>query len=159
MKYYIEIDSGTPNARVLETAVPHMWPGAKRISAKAGKARLKAEAIKYLQSILKPGDTVYCILRNVSRSGMSRQIDFLVAESDDSSFKPHSISGLVATALDYPQADGGALKVGGCGMDMGFSVVYNLGAALWPNGTPKPHGRRNGQPDSDGGYALKHSWL
>lgn len=158
MKHYIELDSGTPNARILETTVPHMWPNAKRLSAKAGKARLKAEAIKYLQGMLKPGDTVYCILRNVSRSGMSRQIDFLVAKSD-AGCKPHHISHWIARALDYPQADGGALKVGGCGMDMGFEVVYNLGRALWPNGTPKPHGRRNGEPDSDGGYALKHSWL
>lgn len=158
MKHYIELDSGLPSARVLETTVPHMWPNAKRLSAKAGKARLKAEAIKYLQGMLKPGDTVYCILRNVSRSGMSRQIDFLVAESD-AGCKPHSISGLIADALEYPQADGGALKVSGCGMDMGFNVVYNLGATLWPNGTPNPHGRRNGEPDSDGGYALKHSWL
>lgn len=23
----------------------------------------------------------------------------------------------------------------------------------------EPHGRRNGDPDSDGGYALKHRWL
>lgn len=37
--------------------------------------------------------------------------------------------------------------------------VYSLGRTLWPDGTRAPHGRRNGQPDSDGGYALKHSWL
>jgi len=43
--------------------------------------------------------------------------------------------------------------------DMGFQIVYQLGQRMWPDGTPKPHGRRNGQPDSAGGYALKHQWL
>jgi hypothetical protein len=42
---------------------------------------------------------------------------------------------------------------------MGFAAVYNLGYALWPNGTPEPHGTRNGVPDRDGGYALKQCWL
>ena len=53
----------------------------------------------------------------------------------------------------------GGLVIGGCGMDMGFHVVYNLGRAMWPDGTPDPHGTRNGEPDRDGGYALKHRWL
>jgi hypothetical protein len=34
-----------------------------------------------------------------------------------------------------------------------------LGQKLWPNGTKKPHGARNGQPDESGGYALKQHWL
>ena len=33
------------------------------------------EAIANLREILKPGDTVYTILRHVSKSGMSRVID------------------------------------------------------------------------------------
>jgi len=44
-------------------------------------------------------------------------------------------------------------------IDMGFHVVYNLGRTLWPEGTPEPHGTRNGEPDRDGGYALNHQWL
>lgn len=36
----------------------------------------KEEAIQELRNILKPGDRVYTILRSVSRSGMSRCIDF-----------------------------------------------------------------------------------
>lgn len=34
----------------------------------------KDEAAERLREILKPGDTVYCILRHVSRSGMQRRI-------------------------------------------------------------------------------------
>jgi hypothetical protein len=46
--------------------------------------------------------------------------------------------------------------VGGCGMDMCFHTVYLLGLAMWPQGTPEPHSRRNGTPDSNGGYALRY---
>ncbi len=55
-----------------------------------------------------------------------------------------------------------ALVVGGCGMDMGFHIVYNLGRVLFPDGF-KVEGRgRNGDTsgwDKDGGYALNHRWL
>jgi hypothetical protein len=51
------------------------------------------------------------------------------------------------------------ITIGGCGMDMGFELVYQLGYALWPNGTPAPHGTRNGEPDTNGGYALRQRWL
>lgn len=52
-----------------------------------------------------------------------------------------------------------AIKIGGCGMDMGFALVYELGMKLWPDGTPEPHGQRNGEPDSNGGYALRQRWI
>ena len=42
---------------------------------------------------------------------------------------------------------------------LGYHVVYNLGYTLWPKGTSKPHGTRNGEPDSDGGYALRQYWV
>lgn len=63
-----------------------------------------------------------------------------------------------ALGLSIDRSHGG-VKIGGAGMDMGFQLVYLLGATMWPNGTKKPHGRRNGQPDRAGGYALKHRWL
>lgn len=110
------------------------------------------EAIRHLREILKPGDKVYGIVRTVSRSGMSRTIDFYA-------FKPHEcecpqtgpganhepgcpgdvidrvyLSGWIATVLDYRQTDQGALKVQGCGMDMIFHVVYNLSRRLFPDG-------------------------
>lgn len=108
----------------------------------------------YLLRMLEPGNTVYTVLRNVSRSGMSRRIDLYKAEGDDIV----SLSRAAAVVMGDPiQKDG--IKVSGCGMDMGFHLVYNLGAALWPQGTDKPHGTRNGEPDSDGGYALKQRWL
>lgn len=71
-----------------------------------------------------------------------------------------SIGWVAAKAMrDSFDSDQQGIRVGGCGMDMGFNLVYNLGATLWPKGTKKPHGTRNGEPDTAGGYALKHRWL
>jgi len=113
-----------------------------------------------LHKILKPGDTVHTILDHVSRSGMSRDIRVIVMKTDDKG-EPYILhpNYLVSQVLGVPQAKRDGLKMGGCGMDMGFQLVYCLGAAMWPKGTAKPHGTRNGEPDSDGGYALKQRWL
>lgn len=61
-----------------------------------------------------------------------------------------------ATPLDRGEW---VIGMGGAGYDAGFECVYQLGRALWPNGTPEPHGVRNGEPDSEGGYALRHERL
>ncbi len=82
------------------------------------------EATARLKEWLKPGDTVNCILRSVSRSGMSRVISFY---KGDSVMLDYNISAVCG----YSMAKGDGLSVGGCGMDMGFSVVYNLSATLY----------------------------
>jgi hypothetical protein len=122
------------------------------------------EAVERLQRMLKPGDTVQTILRHVSRSGMSRSISPV--------FNGEEISYLVGPALGmkYDQKNSG-LKISGCGMDMGFSIVYDLGRELWPNGVPcigekcrsndHSNGDRNYKPHlhKDSGYALHQTWL
>lgn len=150
-----------PDGKVIETTMPEIYKDCVPVSAKVGAAAVKRQDGAYLRKLLKPGSTVYTILRH-GGSGMSRQISVvaMVKRKDTRQTVPVDISGYVATLCGYRRHDrNGALVVGGCGMDMGFSVVHNLGYALWPKGTRKPHGRRNGEPDSDGGYALKHAWL
>ena len=115
----------------------------------------KAAAIIDLLSILNPGDTVHTILRHVSKSGMMRHISMVVVKDD----RAIDITYLSALVMTEKRADDGGIKASGGGMDMGFNLVYNLGATLWPNGTPEPHGTRNSEPDSTGGYALKHRWM
>ncbi|MFA5340566.1 MAG: hypothetical protein WC332_02200 [Clostridia bacterium] len=117
----------------------------------------KKEAIKNIKKILRAGDTVHCICRHVSSSGMMRRLSFYAIKKN----KLICLDWYINRIMDiYPHDRNNAgLRVSGCGMDMGFSVVYNLGKTIWPKGTPKPHGNRNGKPDSDGGYALKHSWM
>ncbi len=125
------------------------------MTTKAKRAEIM-EATEALRGILKPGDRVYTVLRHVSASGMSRCISIKVCRDGTIG----TLDGMVARALGYRTSPkhGGCI-VTGAGMDMGFHLVYNLGRRLWPDGTPEPHGTRNGQPDRDGGYALIHEWL
>lgn len=120
------------------------------------KSKVEAEEARVaLLRVVEPGDTVWCVLRSVASSGMSRQIDFYLIKDNI----PIWITGRIARLLGWRQSKRESLIVSGCGMDMGFHVVYETGSALWPDGTPQPHGTRNGEADSAGGYALKHRWL
>ena len=131
----------------------------------------RTEAADRLREWIAPGDTLYTILRHRSSSGMLRVIDIykLPTEVDG---RPLAIGWNAAIAMDdrYDR-DRNGIRVGGAGMDMGFHLVYNLGATLWPAGYECPGDRcqsndhTNGDRDytphhhDDGGYALRHSWL
>ena len=114
------------------------------------------EAQTYLLEILKPGATVYTDLRHCSASGMTRWLDLYCVE--DGRIRNITYLACKAGAMSWCSRRD-AMKVGGCGMDVGFAAVYELGHYLWPTGTPVAHSVRNGEPDTCGGYALKHSWL
>jgi hypothetical protein len=91
----------------------------------------REQACSELRETLKPGTTVYTVLRHVSRSGMSRDIDVYVIEDGE----PRRITYTVAKAADLTYSrKAEAIKIGGCGMDMGFAVVYNLSRSLYNNG-------------------------
>lgn len=146
------------------------------------------EAIEKLRELVKPGDTVYTILRHVSRSGMSRVIDAVIQTEDG----PMNIGWLFARAAGLRfDPDHGGVVMDGCGMDMGCSLVYEASRRIWPSGFGCPgescrsndhgngdrsyiaHGALIGriQADAenredcvrhwhrDGGYAIKHQWL
>lgn len=105
--------------------------------------KLREEAKQRLLEWLKPGDTVYTICDHVSRSGMSRRIRvvvFLGNKASDAIYPSHA----VATLLGWKYNDGwtSSVTVSGCGMDMGFHLVYTLSYALFGNS-----------------YALKQKWL
>ena len=124
------------------------------------KAQLEREdGLERLREILKPGDTVYTILRHVSQSGMSRQISPVVIKDG----KPDDISWEVAKlGLWKRKFPHDSLTIGGCGMDMGFHVVYEMSHLLFPDGFKVEGVGRNGDTsgwDRDGGYALKQQWL
>lgn len=119
------------------------------------------EAIAKLRKLLRKGNTVFTTLAHVSRSGMSRTIGCYVIKKNE----PDWISYLVAKAVGYPFDDRKeGVKVGGCGMDMGFHLVHCLGRKLWPKGgkLPKNMIGRNGTDsriETNGGYLLKQRWL
>ena len=97
---------------------------------KKEKAEQQANAVAKLREMLNPGDTVYTILRHRSRSGMSRRISTVAVIGG----RIADLDYLVARALDYRVHRDGGLIVGGCGMDMGFHVVYNLARVLFSAG-------------------------
>lgn len=98
----------------------------KRETKKAAKEREREEARATLRKLLPPGSRVYSILRNVSRSGMRREIDFYAFGADG----PTYLTGYMATALDYSRSRAGAMLVSGCGMDVAYHVVHSLSYAL-----------------------------
>lgn len=99
---------------------------------KREKERDAHEAQEFLRAIIAPGDTIYTILRHVSRSGMSRSISCMIIDKDG---EPVDVSGFVARAIgERFDRDNGGVKVGGCGMDMGFHLVYTLSYTLFPDG-------------------------
>lgn len=145
----------------------------------------RQQVIEKLREMLKPGDIVYTTLKHVSRSGMLRSIDVHIIRDNE----PQWIARRVATAIDFSFDDRReCIKVQGCGMDMGFEVVYNLGRVLFPDGfwvkgklplgrEVRPTSRENAAKavergaefygsngdksgwDNDGGYALKQRWM
>lgn len=131
------------------------------MKSKAEKKELQEQAMKFLKKVMKPGKTVYTIVRSVSSSGMSRKITCLIANKGELL----NIDWYVANALDYRRdKNNGAVIIGGCGMDMGFAIVYSLGRKLYPNGFKLAKGQygRNGDKsgfDKDGGYSLNQIWI
>lgn len=126
------------------------------------------EAMRTLKETLKPGDTVFTILRHVSRSGMMRHISLKLLRGDT----PQDLTWLAARVLgDTMAPNNGGLKVGGCGMDMGFHIVFNLSRVVFRDGfkcvgdncPANDHFNREkvrkGQLHSDPGYALKQRWM
>ena len=88
---------------------------------------------------------VYTVLRHVSQSGMSRNIDCYVIIKN----RPYCISFDVAVILGLGRAKDGSIRVSGCGMDMGYHIVNSLSIALYCKG----------KYTHEGAYKLKHSWI
>lgn len=135
----------------------------------------REESIKYLRETLKPGDTVYTILRHVSRSGMQREISLFVATCDGGQGDLVSITYRAAVAMQDRVGKRDGIIVGGCGMDMGYALVHTLSYTVFKDGYAcVGRGRcpsadhRNPGPDRDkygrgvrhkDGYALVQRWL
>ena len=114
----------------------------------------RAKAISILTSLFgdevrDTGPTVRTILRHVSSSGMSRDISLVYVTEKGNLI---NITYYAAAALGWKLVERNgynAIRVGGCGMDMGFHTVYTLSSVLY----------RNSAPAGDAGYALNQEWL
>jgi hypothetical protein len=103
-------------------------------------------ARQQLRELIKPGETLYTMLKHVSRSGMKRVVDVYRMQDNE----PLRISWSVAKAagFTYDKKHEG-VTVSGCGLDVGFEVVSGLSMALF---CPDKY-------DHDAAYSLKHRWL
>src|SRR5690606_25206898 len=72
-------------------------------------------AIERLRKWIRPGDTIYCILRHVSRSGMMRVID-LVKVGEDGEILNIGYNAALALGWPYDRRREG-VRVSGTGMD------------------------------------------
>jgi hypothetical protein len=93
----------------------------------------RSEALARLHGWLKPGNTVHTIVRHVSRSGMSRDISIVLMTPEGPIHPNHAVARALGMRL-VTVGGHDAIRVGGCGMDMGFAIVYELSRALWPDG-------------------------
>lgn len=131
---------------------------------KVSKKR-QAEATELCKEWLEPGDTVYTAIRHVAASGMTRWIRVYLIKNN----APRDISYTVADVLGWKFDEKyDAVKVGGCGMDMGFHLVYTLSRILFPDGFDCIGDGCQGSDHfnqvetshhNDGGYALKQKWM
>lgn len=181
--YYMQTQSGD----VFRTNRPEYHKECTQLSEAKGKAAIREWSINALKGMLQPDDKVYCLVRSVSSSGMSRKMSLYIVHNGEL----RGITGYVADVLQWGTDDNGYLKVSGCGMDMGFHTVYSLGYYLFKDGfgivgeshngvmavKARPNSKeqaaemlangfrfhgRNGEAsgwDDDGGYALKHEWM
>lgn len=110
-------------------------------SKKQVKQELQQEAVERLLSLFE-GDAspkVYTIIRRVSRSGMSRDISLKYVKDGFL----YDLTYSAAHALDWKIIEDGqrSIRVGGCGMDMGFHLVSTLSRVLYGDD-----------------YRLRHDW-
>jgi hypothetical protein len=100
---------------------------------------------RLLTHYVKAGTKVYTIMRHVSSSGMSRNISLVIANGDEimdiTYYAAHALGDKLIESKGHR-----AIRVNGCGMDMGFHLVYNLSSVLF-----------TGQDRA--GYVLKQAWL
>ena len=155
--YYMQTATG----EVFRTTRPEYHKDCTELPKAKGAELYSGQEIASLKKWIKPGTVIYTKLESVSDSGMSRRISVYAVRpaKKGESARISNITHAVSIVTGYRVSDKGGIATSGCGMDMGFSIVYAFGRGMWPKGTPKPHGTRNGSPDKDGGYALKHEWL
>jgi hypothetical protein len=90
----------------------------------------RTEAIARLREFLKPGDTVYTIVHHVARSGMSRDIALIKLVDGEPRYLSHNAA--IACGNRLVNAHGhDAIRIGGCGMDMCFALVYELASVIF----------------------------
>ena len=121
---------------------------------KEGEAALHEYRRQKLLELIPVKSTLTVVCTHRTRNGTARFRVFIPCVSAETG-KPYirELTSQIAEFVGFATKDGD-ISMGGWGYSKSFQIGYSLGCALWPNGTPEPHGTRNGEPDSAGGYAI-----
>lgn len=126
---------------------------------------LRAQYLADLREVCEQSNRrLYCTVKHVSKSGMSRVIDvrafYPILEEGTparvgSSWLSYKIAAVLGLRFDRERE---AIFIEGCGMDMCFELVYQLGRTLYPGGDGKTMTGRNWSKtlETDGGYLLNY---
>ena len=98
----------------------------------------KKDLERLLKDWFPKGSTAYTTVVHVAQSGMSRHIKVFAISGE----RIQNVSYYVSKLLDWRLTKNDAVFVSGCGMDMGFHLIYVLARVLY-----------------DDGYAIKQSWV
>ncbi len=126
------------------------------LTGKAATEVLETYRREQLLKLIPVGANLTAVCTGYSRrSGTAKYKLFVtaIAEHDGHTYI-RNITRMVADFVGFRLDSDEAITMGGYGYSKSFQIGYSLGGMLWPNGTPEPHGRRNGEPDSAGGYAI-----
>ena len=135
----------TPSGDVFSTSFPEYHKECEQLTRAEGEKIYRAQVLADTKKKIKPGQTIYCTFRSVSASGMQRRISLHTIHKGKLIPLDHAASVLTGRTL----SDKGGIVCHGCGMDMGFEIVYNLSMALF---CPDEY-------DHDAAYSLKHEWI
>lgn len=114
------------NGEVFQTIHPEYHPKAEKLPQAHGKELYRLQSIDKVKALLENVDTVYGIVRHVSASGMSRDIDLYIIKDN----QPVYLTGYASTILGYPMSKNRGMVTKGCGMDMIFHCVSSLAYAI-----------------------------
>ena len=117
------------------------------LSKKAQAEQEKEDARAYLLSILNKQETptLYTNLKHVSSSGMSRDMKVLAVVNGEIVDVTFYVGKLDIGTIKERNGQR-VLRVGGCGMDMGFHVVYSVSAVVYGY-------------EERGAYTIRHEWI
>ena len=117
------------------------------LSKKTQKEQERESARAYLLSILNKQNkpTLYTNLKSVSSSGMSRDMKVLAVVEGEIVDVTYYVGKLDIGTIKERNGQR-VIRVGGCGMDMGFHVVYSVSAVLYGY-------------EERGAYTIRHEWI
>lgn len=120
--YYMQDKFGN----VFSTEYPEYHKDDIQLPQAKGKEIYRQQCKDKVKAMLEGVSTIYGIVRKVSSSGMSRDIDLYIIKDNQLQY----LTGYASVILGYSMSKYRGMKVGGCGMDMVFHCVSSLAESV-----------------------------